>query len=200
LLKEAILAPSDKINLIKSLLDQLHVTRSTPTFQFRAKGFWRELITCLHDEMSGIDTESAAMSAKYAESDPKELDKNGTVVPRTDSDDALSIAEPEEAQAGVKRIEAVSESWTKWGLVVAYVSYETNKLRKGTTPVAHELIQVAPDCKLHFSGGPNNIHPATIRNKRIPRALSPLHCDRRPRRHQLSVPFPLRQHDIADLF
>lgn len=133
--------------------------------------------------MSGIDTENAAALAKYAESDLKELDKNGAVVPMTDGEDGSSIVESEEAQAGVKRIEAVSESWTKWGLVVAYVSYETNKLRKGTTSVAHELTQVASDCKLHFSGGPNNIHPATIRNKCIPRALAGLHCYRRPRRH-----------------
>ena len=37
-----------------------------------------------------------------------------------DARDDLSSATSNEAQAGVKGIEAISTTWTKWSLIVAY--------------------------------------------------------------------------------
>lgn len=79
--------------------------------------------------MSNIESESASASAKYADSERQEPQKGVAVKPRAE-DEAYSLAESEETQAGVKRIEAVSENWTKWGLVIAYVSYDSISLRK----------------------------------------------------------------------
>jgi SP family sugar:H+ symporter-like MFS transporter len=39
------------------------------------------------------------------------------------SDDHDAASETSEKQAGVKRIEAVSKSWTKMSLVIAYVTW-----------------------------------------------------------------------------
>lgn len=47
----------------------------------------------------------------------KDVDYNGE---RSLSDDALS---GHSAQAGVRRIEAVSKAWTKTSLIIAYVTY-----------------------------------------------------------------------------
>ena len=41
-----------------------------------------------------------------------------------DDDDMRSSADSTETQRGVKRVEAVSQTWTKWGLVWAYVGYD----------------------------------------------------------------------------
>ena len=41
--------------------------------------------------------------------------------PYRDSGDSRSSFSPDDAQAGVKNIEAVSQTWTKWSLIVAYL-------------------------------------------------------------------------------
>ena len=42
------------------------------------------------------------------------------------SDDVDSRSSSEDAQAGVKRIEAVSKAWTSTSLTIAYVTYGTS--------------------------------------------------------------------------
>jgi hypothetical protein len=56
---------------------------------------------------------------------PESFSKDAAVVPDTYANDAPlsdSGSETGEKQAGVKRIEAISKSWTTVSLVVAYVS------------------------------------------------------------------------------
>ncbi len=48
-----------------------------------------------------------------------------------DGGDSSSLNSNEDAQAGVKNIEAISQTWTKWSLVSAYVgSVSHHHLRK----------------------------------------------------------------------
>lgn len=47
-----------------------------------------------------------------------EPDKNRSLV---DHDDRSSLSSDEDAQAGVKNIEVISQIWTKWSLISAYI-------------------------------------------------------------------------------
>jgi hypothetical protein len=44
-------------------------------------------------------------------------------VPDSDVERASTTGSVGSAQDGVKRIEAVSSTWTKWGLIFAYIGY-----------------------------------------------------------------------------
>lgn len=52
---------------------------------------------------------------------PNPRDKGHAYV--RDADDQSSLSSSQEPQAGVKNIEAISQTWTKWSLIAAYVGY-----------------------------------------------------------------------------
>lgn len=41
----------------------------------------------------------------------------------SDGDDRSSVSSDDDTQAGVKNIEAISQTWSKWALVSAYVGF-----------------------------------------------------------------------------
>ena len=49
-----------------------------------------------------------------------DVDKDAAVVDHAPYEDDSSISS-DQTQDGVKRIEAISQTWTKWSLIVAYV-------------------------------------------------------------------------------
>lgn len=51
------------------------------------------------------------------------------IVHTPDEDDGLSVSSYE-AQAGVKGIEAISQTWTKWALAFAYLGYALDLLMR----------------------------------------------------------------------
>jgi hypothetical protein len=53
----------------------------------------------------------------------QQIDKQGHVGLAKDVDEASLASSTSSAQDGVKRIEAVSMTWTRWGLVLAYIGY-----------------------------------------------------------------------------
>ena len=53
---------------------------------------------------------------------PLDRDSTNTTVVEADME-TYNAAEVPEAQAGVKNMEAIASSWTKWGLIVAYCRY-----------------------------------------------------------------------------
>ena len=52
--------------------------------------------------------------------DTKRISESGSSPPRHHADDASSLSSAD-AQAGVKGIEAISSTWTKTSLIIAYV-------------------------------------------------------------------------------
>jgi len=50
-------------------------------------------------------------------------EKGATLVPHEGYADETSSTSSIETQAGVKRVEAVTSSWTKWSLAIAYIGY-----------------------------------------------------------------------------
>lgn len=82
--------------------------------------------------MSFNDTTKPGTNGHGADTAPvdtfgKEAELNREHYP---SDDSAS--EHSNTQAGVKRIEGVSQAWTKTSLIVAYVTYETHSSRRAT--------------------------------------------------------------------
>lgn len=59
-------------------------------------------------------------AAEYATD--KGRDDGGRVMSHED-DDTRSSTDSVETQTGVKKVEAVSMTWSKWGLIIAYVGY-----------------------------------------------------------------------------
>ena len=59
-------------------------------------------------------------SAGKAQSEP---DKDTAVVNDDHYEEDDASVDSGQAQEGVKRIEAISQTWTKWSLIVAYVGY-----------------------------------------------------------------------------
>jgi len=55
----------------------------------------------------------------------------GTDVEATSRETGASTA-PNYTQAGVKNIEAVSMSWTKWGLIFAYARFVERAIERGS--------------------------------------------------------------------
>lgn len=50
-------------------------------------------------------------------------EKGANLVPHERFADETSSTSSVETQAGVKRVEAVTSSWTKWSLAIAYIGY-----------------------------------------------------------------------------
>ena len=93
---------------------------------------------------------------------------------RHSTDDAESPATSsisEEDQAGVRNIEAVSQTWTRWSLIVAYVGYSTLMTScfclGGTANISQHLL----GCILHVSGEPNHFESHRLRDQRLCKAL-----------------------------
>ena len=74
---------------------------------------------------------------------------------------------PGNVQAGVKNIEAVSMTWTKWGLIAAYVRYVYHIMRIES----HDSngVQYLPHGFHHFTRGASCVNPLSIRYKFLPR-------------------------------
>lgn len=53
----------------------------------------------------------------------KDMDKEMDVKVPSDGSDIETASIGSETQAGVKKVEAISKSWTKGGLIIAYVTY-----------------------------------------------------------------------------
>lgn len=63
------------------------------------------------------------MEGHASTSDTDTDKKNLEALGHSSSEDAASDDTHSDMQAGVKKVEAISASWTKWGLVVAYITY-----------------------------------------------------------------------------
>ena len=50
-----------------------------------------------------------------------ERDKDAAVVGHEHYEEDNSSIDSDQTQVGVRRIEAISQTWTKWSLIVAYV-------------------------------------------------------------------------------
>ena len=61
------------------------------------------------------------MAAYEDQSSAEQAGKNHSYV--SDRVDDRSSTISDDGQAGVKHIEAISQTWTKWSLVVAYLGY-----------------------------------------------------------------------------
>ena len=70
---------------------------------------------CMFSKMAQIDQDVPATMQPQ--------DKGHAYVRDADDQFSLSSSEP---QAGVRNIEAISQTWTKWSLIVAYLGYGTH--------------------------------------------------------------------------
>ena len=75
-----------------------------------------------HSTSSDSDTRPFLSNMGYPEDESvvDEPDKNQSL---DHYDDRSSLSSDDDAQAGVKAIEAVSQTWSKWSLLMAYLGW-----------------------------------------------------------------------------
>lgn len=79
------------------------------------------------------------------------------------SDDADSRRSSEDAQAGVKRIEAVSKAWTLASLTMAYVGYFI--FRSALIGLGTNISQPYAHCEHHILGDSSHLELDFLRDK-----------------------------------
>jgi len=80
-------------------------------------------------------------------------EKGATLVPHDGFADETSSMSSTETQAGVKRLEAVTTSWTKWSLAIAYVGYASYHplVNDPHTKSCIDYSQFCPFCFLRYA-------------------------------------------------
>lgn len=107
-----------------------------------------------------------------------QTNKDHVYVPEEDDRSSISSYE---AQAGVKGIEAISQTWTKWSLVFAYVGYELHScLRSRGLNIAglffyftyaDVIMQNIFNGLLHVIGGPDSRVVISLCHQRVQHTL-----------------------------
>ncbi|KAF2675193.1 MFS general substrate transporter [Microthyrium microscopicum] len=88
------------------------------------------------------DPELGGEQNVYTGNDHKSVNDHRSLVADSDPGDPGSSSTNSEAQEGVKKIEAISSNWTKWGLIIAYASLLT--IANATSLEGNTTISLAP--------------------------------------------------------
>lgn len=97
---------------------------------------------------------------------------------------------PGDAQAGVKTIEAVSVTWTKWDLIAAYLGYVWSELRSDSYD--WQIGQYLSDGFYYISSVSSCSDGISFRNELFGRALVNFNCDCCPTSRKLLNPRTLQ--------
>ena len=87
------------------------------------------------------EVESAAVAMATASTAPR--NKEQSFIPH--DDDRSSLNSYDSVQAGVKNIEAISQTWTRWSLVSAYLGY-VSRFLFGLAGFCAQLCHRAANC------------------------------------------------------
>ena len=107
---------------------------STPSLP----GSWRPWRTWALDRLSSPHPQMASAEDVRPTS---EADKNPVAI--ANAEDRSSLSSDDEAQAGVKGIEAISQTWTKWSLVAAYLGLVDS------SSLLLDMPMLAQSCQFH---------------------------------------------------